>query len=356
MHTRWGTAQVQTKGPESNKKRTFEKNEIWVSTIIPTIGRPELHRAIESVLEQDLPACRRELIIVNDTGDPSVTERWNSCSGVTVVTTNHCERCHARNVGACIAKGKYLHFLDDDDYLLPGALKILADEALRSGCQWVTGAYVVTDREDNFMRTICPGEVGDFFAKSICGEAFPMGSVLFDRETFFSVGGFDPKYIVAEDRELERRFAFAAPVSYVPKVVFSARAGMDRGTTTRWQLVGEIDKECRTKALNIPGAFSRLVRTTSNRPKLRARVVKAYAGAALHAARSGSVGSFLRFGTLLLALLTVTLVQPMNIPTLVRYSITSAARWLTHNGRRLGSDGTLETGLSTRGCEKPHDS
>jgi glycosyltransferase involved in cell wall biosynthesis len=40
------------------------------STIIPTVGRPELSRAVESVLKQDFQTDQSEVIVVNDSGAP----------------------------------------------------------------------------------------------------------------------------------------------------------------------------------------------------------------------------------------------------------------------------------------------
>jgi len=43
---------------------------MFCSTIIPTIGRATLARAVQSVLEQDFTAADYEVIIVNDSGKP----------------------------------------------------------------------------------------------------------------------------------------------------------------------------------------------------------------------------------------------------------------------------------------------
>ena len=58
---------------------------------------------------------------------------WQHSEQVRVLNTNRRERSVARNTGAAVAKGKYLHFLDDDDILLPGALEAFwsLDESAR---------------------------------------------------------------------------------------------------------------------------------------------------------------------------------------------------------------------------------
>ena len=104
-------------------------SELFCSTIIPTIGRGTLDRAVESVINQqfDQPF---EVIVVNDSGRPLRPAAWQQAAGVQILDTQQRERSVARNVGAMAAHGRYLHFLDDDDWLLPGALGVLGAMAV----------------------------------------------------------------------------------------------------------------------------------------------------------------------------------------------------------------------------------
>ena len=96
---------------------------MFSSTIIPTISRPTLSRAVCSVLSQDFTSADFEVIVVNDSGQPLPDAAWQYSERVRIIETNRRERCVARNTGAAIARGNYLHFLDDDDWLLPDALE-----------------------------------------------------------------------------------------------------------------------------------------------------------------------------------------------------------------------------------------
>src|SRR4030067_3850837 len=96
---------------------------MFCSTVIPAIGRPTLSRAVHSVLDQSFTADDFEVIVVNDSGAPLAEADWQNSERVRTMHTNRRERGVARNTGAAIAKGGYLHFLDDDDVLLPGALQ-----------------------------------------------------------------------------------------------------------------------------------------------------------------------------------------------------------------------------------------
>ena len=85
-----------------------------ISTIIPTIGRATLSRAVESVIDQQPFGADAEIIVVNDSGQPLPKMSWMEAPNLQIIDTNHRERSVARNTGAAIARGKYLHFLDDD--------------------------------------------------------------------------------------------------------------------------------------------------------------------------------------------------------------------------------------------------
>jgi len=49
---------------------------VFVSYIIPTIGRSSLNVAVKSVLEQDFQRDEIEVIVVNDSGTPLPPEDW----------------------------------------------------------------------------------------------------------------------------------------------------------------------------------------------------------------------------------------------------------------------------------------
>src|SRR5688500_14656882 len=96
---------------------------MFASTIIPTIGRSKLSRAVTSVLNQSFTDDDFEIIVVNDSGHPLPQASWQQSARVRVLNTQRRERSVARNTGAAVAHGKYLHFLDDDDWLCSDAVQ-----------------------------------------------------------------------------------------------------------------------------------------------------------------------------------------------------------------------------------------
>lgn len=99
-----------------------------VSVIVPTVGRPELQRAVGSALSQGVSV---EVVVVNDSGHPLPggvldVERLGVAAGSEVRvldTPGRTGAAAARNVGLQAAAGTHCAFLDDDDVWLDGHLQ-----------------------------------------------------------------------------------------------------------------------------------------------------------------------------------------------------------------------------------------
>lgn len=98
------------------------------SVILPTYNREVLlHKAVQSVLNQGFPDW--QLIIVDDGSTDNTAKLVSEMadSRIKYVFQPHSERSTARNTGIKHADGKYLCFLDDDDYYQPDFLKNFYD-------------------------------------------------------------------------------------------------------------------------------------------------------------------------------------------------------------------------------------
>jgi glycosyltransferase involved in cell wall biosynthesis len=232
--------------------------QIFSSTIIPTINRATLARAVMSILDQDFTAADFEVIVVNDSGAPLPDADWQHSPRVRVIGTQRRERSVARNTGAAIARGKYLHFLDDDDLLAPGALQAFwnLDQTARE-VVWLYGNYQTVDNDGNRIDEFHPGLVGNIFAMLICGEAIPFQNLFLRAPAVFAAGAFDPQITGVEDRDLGRRIALRGAVAYTDTLVAKIRIG-ERGSSTNWQIIAEGDRWGREKALGIAGAYARM--------------------------------------------------------------------------------------------------
>ncbi len=231
---------------------------IFSSTIIPTINRPTLSRAVHSILDQDFDSEDFEVIVVNDSGSPLPEMEWMHSERVRVIHTNRHERSVARNTGATVARGRYLHFLDDDDLLLPGALRVFWTlDQRRENAVWLNGSYQSVDNEGNVIENIHPENNGNNFALLVSGEGIPLQASLLDSKYFFKAGCFDPKITGVEDRDLGRRLVMLGNIRHTHTSVAQIRIGIV-GSTTNWSIIAEGDRSSRENALNLKGSFGRL--------------------------------------------------------------------------------------------------
>ncbi len=254
---------------------------MFCSTIIPTINRATLSRAVRSVLDQDFREDSFEVIVVNDSGWPLPDMDWQHTPNVRVIETHGRERCVARNTGAGLAAGRYLHFLDDDDILLPGALQSFWQATRASEAAWLYGYWQTVDNDGKLVEEFRPELDGNIFALLVAGEGLPLQASLLRTKDFFEAGGFDsrPAFVGIEDRDLGRRIALQGNISFVPSVVAQVRIGIC-GSTTNWSALAEGDRKGREKALGSVGAFSRL-RSSADTRYWRGRVCRAFAGSIL---------------------------------------------------------------------------
>lgn len=250
---------------------------MFCSTIIPTISRRTLARAVQSVLEQNFTAAEFEVIVVNDSGKPLPQEDWQKSSRVRVINTNRRERSVARNTGAAIAQGEYLHFLDDDDILLPGAMQAFWELAQKEKeAAWLYGSWRIVDNDGNTLNEFHPELIGNISALLICGEGLPLQASLLKTNAFYEVGAYDPAPIVTgvEDRDMGRRISLFGDIAYTSHVVAQIRIG-EMGSSTNWKVIAEGDRWGREKALHLPKAFAR-IRASITSNYWRGRTGRAY--------------------------------------------------------------------------------
>jgi glycosyltransferase involved in cell wall biosynthesis len=195
------------------------------SAIIPTYNRADfVGRAIESALDQQLPAPGQVEVIVVDDESADATPEVAASFGdrITYVRQANRREGAARNTGAQRSAGTYFAFLDSDDYWLPG--KLAAD----------LNRFVQPDRPALVYsrgRNVDPGDrvlgerrldspQGDVFW-SLAREAFiPMSTVAVRADAFRACGGFveDRDLSGTADWELWLRLSARWPVGFVDRV------------------------------------------------------------------------------------------------------------------------------------------
>lgn len=136
---------------------------IQISIIVPIYNAEStLREAAASVLAQDVPEL--ELLLVDDGSTDGTAaicyELSQQDSRVRVISQKNSGICAARNRGLSAASGEYIGFCDDDDMWLPGALRLLLEEAEAANCDVVRGDYELLREEKGRGLCLQPHEAG----------------------------------------------------------------------------------------------------------------------------------------------------------------------------------------------------
>lgn len=149
--------------------------EITLSFVIPIYNVSKyLTKCLDSILNQTLDRQEYEVILVNDgsTDDSSIIAEHYAHRYPNIVLINQQNQglSGARNAGILVSKGKYIQFVDADDYLEPNTEMILIEkmerenlDILRFNYQNVNDKYeVVTPNKSgkcyvDYSDSICDG-------------------------------------------------------------------------------------------------------------------------------------------------------------------------------------------------------
>jgi glycosyltransferase involved in cell wall biosynthesis len=254
---------------------------MFVSTIVPAIGRPSVNRAVRSVLDQDFGAADFEVIVLNDSGQPMPNDDWQASPRVRQMDMVRHGQSVARNTGAALARGAYLHFLDDDDYLLPGALKALWELSQRAPrADWLHGGVRLVDQDGRTLREFNPALEGNAFVQLLAGVwILPIASLI-RASAFFAAGGYQPVLRIAEDTDLGRQVGRAGDMAHTEAVIACKLNGEGwRTSVDTYPLSAEANRWSRDRVLAERGSLRRL-RGSAHSPYWRGRILQAYAAAA----------------------------------------------------------------------------
>jgi glycosyltransferase involved in cell wall biosynthesis len=183
-------------------------HEPLVSIIVPVYDPLYyLKVAIDSAIRQTYLAI--EVIVVDD-GSP--VDPWQIVAPmsdrVVFLRMSNGGQAAARNFGAGAAKGEYLLFLDDDDFLEPDAVEALITAIRRSpGARWAAGRINYVDETGRRLDRVHPSVLasGNVYCRMIEQNLMVTPSaVLVYAGLMREVGGFDESRCVhtADDYDL----------------------------------------------------------------------------------------------------------------------------------------------------------
>ena len=193
-----------------------EENDL-VSVIMPVFGRTDyLNESIKSVTNQSYKNI--ELIIVND-NDPGSVHGIESHKIIQQHLKNkfikyirhkrNMNGAVARNTGLSKARGKYISFIDSDDFYVENRIK-KAVELLRNSDNEVGGFYsgIEFRVSGNIKRKYKNVRSGKFLKETLaCRFMIGTGSNLFIKKNVIKeLDGFDKEFLRHQDYEFLVRF------------------------------------------------------------------------------------------------------------------------------------------------------
>jgi glycosyltransferase involved in cell wall biosynthesis len=197
-----------------------------VSVIIPAYNcERDLEQTVQSARSQS--GCRVEIIIVDDSSTDSTAEVIRSF-GDTVKTLRvpNGGPGIARNVGAALATGEWLAFLDADDLWEPDKLQkqlLLAEQEKTAVVYSNTRNFGATSDVDEIRFAEDQLPSGEVFESLLDDNFVTFSSVVIRRDAFFDVGGFNPRRHAGEDWDLLLRLAEKHRFSVVKEPVTKYR-------------------------------------------------------------------------------------------------------------------------------------
>ena len=179
-------------------------------------GERFVREALESVFAQDFESF--EVVFVDD-GSTDRTAEIATSFPLRYVHQENQGLPAARNAGLATADGELIAFLDDDDLLPPTKLGIQSRYLLDhpgTGCVLGRQEWIVEDGVEppQLKRDPIYGEPG----------GIQLVTAMIRRDVLEQVGGFDPSYRYAEDRDLFIRLReHGVEIAVLPEVVLHKR-------------------------------------------------------------------------------------------------------------------------------------
>lgn len=202
-----------------------------LSIIIPAYNVERyLERCIESCEKQDISCKDYEILIIDDGSTDSTLSIANSLStryeNIKVFTQNNQGQSIARNLGLRKARGKYIWFIDSDDYIkencLELSLRVLEENRLEILSFQMevfrdNGSSFITKLEDFEINKVYDGEylvMNNVIVGSVCSRIF-LKSFLNEYKLFFY-----PRILHQDSEFTLRCFSLTRRMLFLNKVFY----------------------------------------------------------------------------------------------------------------------------------------
>jgi glycosyltransferase involved in cell wall biosynthesis len=229
---------------------TDPDNNPLVSVIIPVYnGERYLPETIESVIGQTVKDW--EIVAVNDGStdqSKAILEEFATRNPglIRVISVQNGGVSRARNTGVSEARGTYIAFLDQDDLWMPEKLQLQLEQFRSDNTLGIsfTNESVIDHNgsmvRENVLTFNGKRNRGYVFEYLVFEDFIPISSVMLKRELFTGIGGFDPRYSLAEDYDFLLKAVRETRVDYIDAPLLLYRQHSGSGT---YKKIDQITRE-----------------------------------------------------------------------------------------------------------------
>lgn len=152
-------------------------NMMLLSIIVPMYNSEKwLPKCVDSLLHQDIAPEEYEIILVDDgspDGSRAIAESYaTEYSNIVVLTRTNGGTSAARNTGIRAAQGRYLYFVDPDDYILENSLKDILRIMDEESLDVLRFAYTEVDENGDVVSSVKHPLPIDYSSKIMDGCTF----------------------------------------------------------------------------------------------------------------------------------------------------------------------------------------
>lgn len=188
---------------------------IDVSIIIANYNYSQfLNRSIRSAFIQNYPIEKYEIIVVDDSSTDWSHEIIGSYGHLikAIYLDNNSGLALARNRGINVAQGKYILFLDADDYLSRDIIYFQA-KFLDLNMDWDAAGcdYYLIDEDEEIT------------GRKSCAEIPIACGIMFRKERLVEIGMYDETFRMWEEKDLRMRFSENFSIHQIPLPLYRYR-------------------------------------------------------------------------------------------------------------------------------------
>jgi glycosyltransferase involved in cell wall biosynthesis len=199
----------------------------FFSIIVPTYNRSEhLAGCLESFSQLHYSRQDFEVIVVDDGSEvppEDVCYAFRDRLNIELLEQPHAGPAAARNRGSLRAKGEFLVFTDDDCRSGSNWLRQLENHCLATPDHIIGGRTLNLLEDNSFSRTsqLIVDAVYEHYNQGVNGPRFfASNNLVVPAAAFHHLGGFNPDFITAEDRDLCDRWLYHGyGMTYAPEAV-----------------------------------------------------------------------------------------------------------------------------------------